>query len=90
MEKFDRITQDALKKWGDNVQKEMLVEECGELIVAIKHEKRGKCTSEDVLSELADVFILVMQMAHVYGAENFEKHLRQKMERLEETIASQP
>ena len=54
---------EIVKKYGFINQREILIEECAELIQAISKLKRnGKKTSRNFLEELADVEIMVEQM----------------------------
>ena len=47
----------ALSKWGHSSQINMAVEEAAELIQAIQHHRRGRCTNEDVAGEIANMTI---------------------------------
>ncbi len=52
-----------LNHYGFEAQREILVEECAELIQAIsKLKRKGERTSENFLEELADVSIMIEQM----------------------------
>lgn len=61
----------------------ILVEEIGKLLNAIAKLKRNKCTKADVITELADVHIMVEEMALLYGWEDFVKEKELKIEWLE-------
>jgi len=84
MEKQDRINlyKKALKTWGEEAQVNMLDEEVGELITAVARFKRGRATHQDVMTELADVFIMVEQIATMMSYDDFEKELDRKLVRL--------
>jgi NTP pyrophosphatase (non-canonical NTP hydrolase) len=84
MEKQDRIDlyKEALEKWGDEAQVNMLNEELGELITAVAQFRRGRTSHHDVMTELADVFIMVEQIATMMSYEDFEKELERKLIRL--------
>lgn len=45
----------SLQKFGKERQFDQMIEECGELIVAIQHFRRGRVTAMDIGEELADV-----------------------------------
>jgi NTP pyrophosphatase (non-canonical NTP hydrolase) len=60
----------------------MLNEECGELITAVAQFRRGRTSHHDVMTELADVFIMIEQMATMMNYEDFEKELDRKLIRL--------
>ncbi len=84
MEKQDRINlyKKALKTWGEEAQVNMLDEEVGELITAVARFKRGRATHQDVMTELADVFIMVEQIATMMSYDDFEKEVDRKLVRL--------
>lgn len=84
MEKEQRIElyKEAINTWGEDAQINMLNEECGELITAVAQFKRGRTSHHDVMTELADVFIMVEQIATMMNYEDFEKELERKLIRL--------
>lgn len=73
---------DVLKTFGYAGQIMMLVEECGELLSAISKFRRDRATEEDIVTELADVAIMVEQMAILFGLPEFEKEKNRKLKRL--------
>jgi NTP pyrophosphatase (non-canonical NTP hydrolase) len=84
MDKENRIElyKEAINKWGEEAQVNMLNEECGELITAVAQFKRGRTSHHDVMTELADVFIMIEQIATMMNYEDFEKELDRKLIRL--------
>jgi len=84
MEKEQRIElyKEAIDKWGEDAQVKMLYEECGELIAAVAQFSRGRTSHHDVMTELADVFIMVEQIATMMNYEDFEKELERKLIKL--------
>lgn len=80
------IYYNALKQFGISAQQWMIVEEIGELLNAIAKQKRGRSTEEDIITELADVHIMVEQMALFYGWEDFVKEKERKLKRLENRL----
>jgi NTP pyrophosphatase (non-canonical NTP hydrolase) len=84
MDKESRIElyKEAINKWGEEAQVNMLNEECGELITAVAQFKRGRTSHHDVMTELADVFIMIEQIATMMNYEDFEKELDRKLIRL--------
>jgi hypothetical protein len=75
---------DALKTWGIASQVEMMIEECAELVVALQHWKRSR--SSDVVSELADVEIMLDQMRLIFGDSKVNDARRAKLNRLEDRL----
>lgn len=81
-----KIQNDALNIHGIVKQQWMLVEECGELLNAIAKSKRDRAGKDEIITELADVSIIVEQMAFFYGEEDFEKEKERKLLRLKERL----
>lgn len=77
----------VLETFGAENQKCMLVEECGELLNALAKRKRGRSTIAEVLTELADVRIMVEQMGYLYGWYAFEREYERKLARLADRVA---
>lgn len=84
MEKNDRLNlyNAAITKWGVGAQKNMAYEEIGELLTALARDDRGRTTTEELLTELADVTIMCEQMAYILGFEDYEKEIDRKLIRL--------
>lgn len=80
----------ALKHFGTNAQILKLCEECAELITAINHCKDGRDKASHVAEEIADVSIMLEQMRIAFGigANEVKRWIEDKLERLEERIAS--
>lgn len=84
MEKDERLKlyDAAITRWGVGAQKNMAYEEIGELLTALARDDRGRTTTEDLLTELADVTIMCEQMAYILGFDDYEKELDRKLIRL--------
>lgn len=80
------IYTEALDKWGTSAQIMMLYEECGELLSAISKLERGRVSENDVITELADVSIMVEQIALLFGYDKFENEKENKLKRLKERL----
>ena len=85
LEIFDK----ALNTSGIHKQKWMLVEECGELLNALAKHIRGRGSFEELNTELADVSIMVEQIARFYGWEEFLEERARKIERLRNRLEPQ-
>lgn len=85
-EDYFEVCAKALKFYGGPAQKEMLIEECSELIQAIQHEKRGRINPEEVCEEIADVQIMLNQVSLLYPQNMIEKAIARKMARLNTRI----
>lgn len=88
MEKEKRIElyQKALSKWGEEAQINMVYEEIGELLTALSRFKRGRANHNDIMTELADVSIMVEQIATLMNYDDFEKEKNFKLNRLKERL----
>lgn len=86
-EKKLKLYEQAILTWGIQTQLDLLNEEIGELLAAIHKSKRNKVTDADVITELADVSIMVEQMSILFGGyEEFVKEKEYKLERLEKRL----
>lgn len=79
---LQELCEQAVMAWGIDAQIDMAIEECGELIVALNHYRRGRVNEEAVLSEVADVSILVEQMASLFGRPDFKNARAAKVTKL--------
>jgi len=61
-EEQENILRKASDMWGKTFQKDMAIEECSELILAISHFKRDRIHADMLLEEVADVLIICHQM----------------------------
>lgn len=80
------ILRQALDTYGFDHQRILTFEECGELINALAKFSRGRSTAQDVITELADVSIMIDQMAIHFGADAVRAERHRKLERLAERI----
>lgn len=72
----------AVHHYGPEHQKKKAVEEMGELITAIAREQDGRATPEQVITEIADVHIMIRQLALIYGVDKIVKEIHRKERRL--------
>lgn len=76
----------ALNDWGIRPQVMMVMEETGEMLNAIGKYDRGRVNESEVITELADVWIIMEQMATLFGWDEFQKEKERKLERLKERL----
>lgn len=76
----------ALETWGIESQMFMVMEETGEMLNALAKANRGRSTKEEIITELADVSIMVEQMALYFGYSEFIDERNKKLERLEKRL----
>ncbi|MDX9710540.1 MAG: antitoxin [Trichloromonas sp.] len=79
---MERVYRAALEKWGVEAQYDQTVEECAELIAALKHFKRDKVDEEQIVSELADVTLMIGQLTWMFGEDRVKAAVARKLEKL--------
>lgn len=57
----------AIETYGKDMQLNVAVEEFSELIKEICKNKRGRDNRENIIEEMADCYIMLEQMAIIYG-----------------------
>ncbi|APG26354.1 MAG: MazG nucleotide pyrophosphohydrolase domain-containing protein [Syntrophotalea acetylenica] len=72
----------TLQKWGIEAQYDQAIEECAELIAALKHFKRGKVTESEIIDELADVILMTQQLVFMLGEDRVDSAITRKVEKL--------
>ncbi len=82
MKDMERVYRATLEKWGVEAQYDQTVEECAELIAALKHFKRDKVDEEQIVSELADVTLMIGQLTWMFGEERVKAAVARKLEKL--------
>ena len=88
LDPHEGIFRTALAKWGHTTQIDMAVEEAAELIQALQHHRRCRCTNEDVAGEIADMTIMCGQMRLIFGADLVDAKVQEKLERLGRRLAA--
>ena len=90
MDFHERITLyiEVLREWGIENQVLMVMEEAGELLSALGKAHRGRASSEEIITELADVAIMVEQMAVYFGLSDFRDEKDKKLVRLRQRLES--
>ncbi len=79
---MEQLYQATLDKWGEEAQYDQAVEECAELIAALKHFRRGKVNQQAVIDELADVTLMLGQLTWMFGTGQVEEAVQQKRKKL--------
>lgn len=79
---FEDTIQLAVSTFGKESRTQLLFEEMSELQEAICKFNRGRDTADHVCEEIADVMIMCLQMAHIFGEKEVEKWANAKMLRL--------
>ena len=71
------IYESAVKLWGEDMQLDMVIEECSELIHSILKYKRSSNKEIDVVhvaEEHADVLIMLSQLSYMMGKHDKPEH----------------
>jgi len=84
---YEDVYRAALNKWGREGQYDQAVEECAELIAAIKHFRRGRIQDKELIEELADVVLMVGQLIYMLGPDRIEKAVEKKIGKLRRLLA---
>ena len=84
--KHKETLQKAILTYGCTAQITMAVEEMAELLNALAKERRGRATQNDIVTEIADVTIMMWQLAIMYGEQAVEMEIERKIARLKERI----
>ena len=82
MMRYREIYAKTISKWGEQAQYDQTVEECAELITSLQHFARGKVDKETVVNELADVFLMVGQLAYMFGEDQLSAAVEKKIDKL--------
>jgi NTP pyrophosphatase (non-canonical NTP hydrolase) len=90
----EELAAQIMQHYGAEAQKDILIEECAELIQAVEKSRRIEdkpAYTYDMISEMADVQIMLWQFESVmtaYARQCFEdevyRKLRRQIERIEE------
>lgn len=86
-EKVADICAEAVDVYGIEAQIWMAIEEMAELSNAIAKHRRDRVTREDVCEEIADVAIMMIQLAAIFGPDEVNDYLEQKIDRLDKRLA---
>jgi NTP pyrophosphatase (non-canonical NTP hydrolase) len=81
------VLERALDEWGIDLQADKAEEEAAEFIVASKHFGQGKVDEENVVEEVADVMVMVEQLALWLGRERVQEKIDEKLEDTEQCLS---
>lgn len=82
MIEFISVPKLAVEFYGEEHQKKKAIEEMGELITALSREQDGRATPEQVITEIADVIVMMRQLSIIYGRDAVELEAARKQRRL--------
>jgi len=75
-----------LEYYGAENQLLKTCEECGELISSIGKYVTEGGSAENIISEIADIYIMIHQLILIYGAEKVSPEIERKLQRQVERI----
>lgn len=78
-----RLAQLAVEAWGRDEQMRQAQEECAELVSALNQHRRGRISADDLADEVADVAIMLAQLAILLGEERCLSAVRRKAAKLQ-------
>lgn len=77
----------AIKLWGMDVQRDQAIEECAELIVALRHVDRGRTGAMDnLIEEMVDTQICLNQLKLMVIEQDFKAEYIRKLLKLKTRI----
>lgn len=79
---FKETCREAVREYSQASQIDMAIEECGELIVALMHWKRGRAEATAIETEIADVEIMLEQLRCIFNPVEIGYQVRGKIKRL--------
>lgn len=80
------VCKRALNTFGADAQIWMAIEETSELLNALAKYRRGRNTADDIITEIADVQVMMEQLSLNFGKEKVEEERQYKLKRLEERL----
>ena len=86
-----RLFAKCVAFWGVCAQENMLQEECGELIVAVNHYRRGRVPPTKLLEEIADVMFTIGEVMYIHGftSEDLDLMIDKKVIRVTDLITKE-
>lgn len=82
----DETLHAIVARYGPESQWAMALGECGEFIALEGRRIQGRLKPCDVIDEIADVTIMMRQMALIYGAEKVEARVKYKLDHMVERM----
>ena len=82
----ETILQQAVDLYGYATQEQMAVGECGEFLSLFGRRVQGRSNDSEFIDEIADVTIMMRQMARIYGVKEVQARIDYKLSRLKERM----
>ena len=87
-DEHDALMSKAIVLFGLKSQIGLAIEECGEFLTALNQHDRGRVSSDAVCEEIADVIIVMGQMAKIFNENAVMRHIERKLDRLSVSITN--
>lgn len=89
-EETKSLLKAAVNHWGLPAQLLVLAEECSECAAAATRVVTNKGSKEDLLGEMADVYLMLSQMVHsLEEGSRFDQVVEEKLKKLRARLESQ-
>jgi NTP pyrophosphatase (non-canonical NTP hydrolase) len=85
----DNAQKKALEVFGADRQVDKCIEELAELATALVKYRHGEATAEQVIDELADVYITTGTIAMLFDRDAVKEQVAVKLSRLSRLVADQ-
>ncbi len=82
----EEIYKRAIQEKGVEHQRRIAIEEMAELTNALMKFDRGRTTVDDIIEEIADVTIMMQQLAIIYGKNAVALQIEYKTQRLKRRL----
>lgn len=79
---MDVICTAATETWGERAQTDVAIGEIGEFLANIGRRAQGRANMTELVDEVADVSVMMRQMAIIYGKDDVEERIAFKFGRL--------
>ena len=85
---MDRVLSKAICKYGIDKQSAVAIEELSELQKEVCKALRGQLNKDNMVEEMADVWIVIEQLKMIYNItdEDVRKEVHKKIHRLKERL----
>lgn len=80
---LNTLCDEALSVWGREAQEAVAIGEIGELLTLFGKRAQRRDKPEQWIDEIADVTIILRQLAFLHGVDAVEARIQQKLKRLE-------
>ena len=87
-DKIVDVCTEAVEIYGNDAQIWMAIEEMAELTNALAKHRRGRVGNEEVCEEIADVIIMLVQLAYIFSPDDVCDFVEKKIERLIKRLAN--